>query len=282
MPKQKPRVAAAIEMKMAATTSETVSTRKIIKLILPKEHGSWSLALEPVALGLLTAPTAAGGALAVAAFAGFFLRRPLKIFFREENRERWKTARAAIFILATIAIAGLLLAIKFGGAKNLWPLIPAAVAGMAFAFFDLRNEAREGAAEISGAITFGILPAAFATLAGWNFVAAISLAAVMLARSVPTVLFLRTYLRIKKGKGVKIFPAIFAAIIGFLLIVWLAISKFAPWISVVFVLLMAARTIYLLASRPRFAAKTLGITETTFGATMVLTLAVAWRFFQQQ
>ena len=35
----------------------------------PKEHGSWSLALEPVALGLLVAPSPAGLALATAALA---------------------------------------------------------------------------------------------------------------------------------------------------------------------------------------------------------------------
>ncbi|HQY06456.1 MAG TPA: YwiC-like family protein, partial [Lacunisphaera sp.] len=47
-------------------------------VFLPKEHGSWSLALEPLALGLLLAPSAAGGALLAAALAGFFARRPLK------------------------------------------------------------------------------------------------------------------------------------------------------------------------------------------------------------
>jgi hypothetical protein len=40
-------------------------------VILPKEHGSWSLALEPIALGLLVAPSWAGGSLAVAVLAGF-------------------------------------------------------------------------------------------------------------------------------------------------------------------------------------------------------------------
>lgn len=47
-------------------------------VFLPKEHGSWSLALEPLALGLLVAPSLAGGALAGAVLAGFFARRPLK------------------------------------------------------------------------------------------------------------------------------------------------------------------------------------------------------------
>ena len=56
--------------------SETAPRRGAV--FLPREHGSWSLALEPLALGLLVVPSAAGAALAAAALAGFFARRPLK------------------------------------------------------------------------------------------------------------------------------------------------------------------------------------------------------------
>ncbi|MES1167658.1 MAG: YwiC-like family protein, partial [Oleiharenicola lentus] len=50
-------------------------------IFLPREHGSWFLVLEPLALGLLVAPSSAGGALAVATLAAFFMRRPLKPAF---------------------------------------------------------------------------------------------------------------------------------------------------------------------------------------------------------
>jgi hypothetical protein len=253
------------------------SLRPAIKLTLPKEHGSWSLALEPVALGLLVAPSIAGSALAIAVIAGFFLRRPLKIFMRESDYERWKIARNSIFILTVIAFAGLILAIKIGGFEKLWSLIPATLAGLAFAWFDSRNENREGAAEIFGALAFGILPATFAILAGWNFVAAISLAVVMLARSVPTVLFVRTYLRIKKGHAVTIAPAIIATIVGFLLVASLVFFKIAPWLAGGFALVMTAKVIFLLGTHPNFSTKTICIAEAIFGAVMVLALAMAWR-----
>jgi len=231
-----------------------------MKMILPKEHGSWSLALEPIALGLLVAPSIAGGTLAIAAVAGFFLRRPLKILFRErDNDERRKIAIADIFILSAIALAGFLLTAKIAGIEKLWPLIPSALAGFAFALFDSRNEGREGAAEISGALAFGILPAAFATLAGWNFTAAISLAVVMLARSIPTVLFVRTFLRIKKGRAATMAPTIVAAVIAFLLAASLAMLKTIPWLVTVFALAMTARTIFILVVRPNFSAKAIGI-----------------------
>lgn len=246
--------------------------RPAIKLTLPKEHGSWSLALEPIAFGLLVAPTIAGVALAIAAVSGFFLRRPLKIFLRDD--ERRGIALGSVLILAASAFGGLLLAAEIGGAEKLWPLIPAAMAGIAFGFFDSRNEGREGAAEISGAFAFGILPAAFATLANWSFTAAVSLAAVMLARSVPTVLFVRTFLRIKKGRAATIAPAIIATIVALLLVTSLTI---VPWLAAVFALAMAARAIFILGLRPNFSAKAIGISEAIFGVTMVLTLAIGWR-----
>ena len=52
--------------------AEKIHWREAIKLTLPNEHGSWSLALEPLALGLLVAPSAAGAALGLAAACGFF------------------------------------------------------------------------------------------------------------------------------------------------------------------------------------------------------------------
>ena len=64
--------------------------------LAPKEHGSWSLAFEPIVLSWLVAPSAAGGYLGVALAAGFFARRPLKIAFRDQRPERRMAAMWAI------------------------------------------------------------------------------------------------------------------------------------------------------------------------------------------
>lgn len=260
-------------------TGEKLRWREGIKLALPKEHGSWFLALEPVTLGLLVAPTAAGAALAVAAVSGFLLRRPLKIFTREQNYERWKTARTSVLVLALIAALGLLLAAKMSGVEKLWPLLPAAIAGLVFVWCDSRNEAREGAAEIVGAVAFGLLPAAFGALANWSGPAALALAGIMLVRSVPTVLTVRTNLRLKKGQAVSILPALIAAGAGLVLSAWLVSLRLAPWPAALFASVFAARTVWLLCWRPRLAARTIGIVEATLGGLMVLALAGTWKHF---
>jgi len=248
-----------------------------MQLTLPKEHGSWSLALEPVAFGLLVAPSAAGAALTLAAVSGFFLRRPMKLVLSPKSDPRQPLATVGLAILALAGLAGLLLAVRFGAPGGWWPLLPAALAGAAFAWWDNRNEAREGAAEIAGVMSFSLLPAAFGALAGWSVTASLALAVIMLVRSVPTVLTVRTSIRIRKGRPYVIAPALLTAVAGIFLIAWLATLRLAPWLALFFALILAARTAWLLLCRPRLTAKTVGIAEAVLGVLMVLVLALTWR-----
>src|ERR1035437_485230 len=110
-------------------TVEKFSWRAAAQLTLPKEHGSWSLALEPVAFGLLVAPSAPGAALALAAVSGFFLRRPMKLALAGKHDERQPLALVCVMILAVIGMSGLMLAARLGVTGGLRPLVPAVLAG---------------------------------------------------------------------------------------------------------------------------------------------------------
>jgi hypothetical protein len=226
---------------------------------------------------MLVAPSATGGAIVCAAFAGFFLRRPLKLVSSGKADPRISLASCVVIALLMLTIASLFLAVAFGGVKNLWPLIPAAVAGIGFAWFDSRNESREGSAELCGAVAFSILPATFAKLAGWSIAESAALASVMLVRSVPTVLFVRTYLRRNKGYEINLTPAFFAAGMGLFLTVWLVFAHLAPWPAVVFTAFLATRTFWVLGGNRRFSAKKVGIAEMVFGIVLVFTLALTWK-----
>ena len=250
--------------------------REAVKLTLPKEHGSWSLALEPVAFGLLVAPSAAGAALALAAVSGFFLRRPLKLALAGKHDARQPLAMICVTLLALTGLSGLWLAARFGAVGGCWPLMPAALAGAIFAWCDGRNGAREGAAELAGAVAFALLPAAFGALAGWSLAASLALAAIMLVRSVPTVLTVRTSIRIRKGRPYATTPALLAAGAGICLVAWLVSVQLAPWLALGFALLLAARTTWLLLWRPQLTARTVGIVEAVLGVVLVLALALTW------
>jgi hypothetical protein len=248
-------------------------------IVLPKERGGWSLALEPVALGLLAAPSPAGAALAGAAVAGFLTRRPLKIALTSapsDPRRRAALGWSAALASAVLALA--LLASSLAGPRALSPVLAAVPFASAFLWFDLRQAARGAEAELAGSIAFALLPAAFATAAGWSPSAAAGLAAIALARSVPTVLTVRSRLRMRKGEAVPVALVTAAGIIATAGLAALAASRIVPWPGPVLAALMLARTVFLLnPGSPAFSARTLGLAETGIGVVYVATMALAYR-----
>ncbi len=248
------------------------------ELLLPKEHGSWSLAFEPVALGLLVAPSWAGAALALAAAAGFFLRRPLKLAVTlPAGDPRRAAARPWVAVLLLAAVTGLAGAARLGSFPALWPLLLAAPCGLLFVWFDLRQGMREAEAELAGSAAFAVLPAAFATLAGWSAPAALALAVVMLARSVPTVVTVRTFLRLGKGRPASPWPALATAGLALAVIAALAHRELVPVAAVVLALVFTLRTAWLVTRlRPDWPAKRVGILEAALGVAMLAVLVVAY------
>jgi len=247
-------------------------------IFLPKEHGSWSLALEPVALGLFVAPSWAGGALAMAALAGFFARRPLKTAFSPAPSSRRAAARTTLVLLGTLAVAGVVETLLLGAPRALWPLWCAAPLGGLFVFFDSRGESRAAAAELAGSAAFAFVPAAFATLAGWSAPAALALAAVALTRSVPTVLVVRAFLRARKSGDIPGGFPLVAAVAAALSLGALAILDLVPvWTPVPAGVLLVRAVVLLDFSRPTWTARRVGLAEAGLGALYVAFAALIYR-----
>lgn len=245
---------------------------------LPKEHGSWSLALEPLALGLLVAPSLPGAALAVSAAAAFLLRRPFKLALGNASQPPRPGARKVCVIVGGGSALALLGAAALGGVSALWPLLLAVPFGALFLYFDRQNEMRAAAAELSGSAAFAVLPAAFATLAGWPTAPALALAAVMLARNVPTVLTVRTYLRLNKGGDARPLWPIAAAgfALGTLLV--LANTRLVPWTAAVLAAVLLVRTLlFVTPLRPAWPARRVGFIEAGLGVAYIGLIALSWR-----
>jgi hypothetical protein len=272
----------------------TSSVRPAVSVFLPKEHGSWSLVLEPLALGLLVAPSWAGGALAGAALAGFFARRPLKAALVEKARDvaenvsfsptrrnetltRSATARRSLALLVALAVVGMAEVLVLATWTALWPLLPAAGLGAVFVWFDAQGDSRAAAAEVAGSAAFAFVPAALATLAGLPMAVALALAVLALARSVPTVLVVRTCLR--QAKGALASPAVplQASVAALIAAVVLAANALAPWAAVVLAALLLGRALWLLGPRrPGWPAKRLGMMEAALGLFYVAFIAALW------
>lgn len=234
--------------------------------------------LEPLLLGLLIAPSKTGLCLAGACLAAFLCRRPLKIALAETRPERRAAARralagGAIVMLAALAAAGLT-----GGTVWWGWLAPAAVAAGFFLFFDLRGAAREEAAEIAGAMTFAFLPGAMGAAAGWAPASAAALVVLAAGRALPTVLFVRAYLRSAKTGRARRWPALAAAGLALGGGIWLYAASWAPLSSAVALAVLFCRsTIYLVFPRPVMTARNIGRQELILGAAFVLSLALTWR-----
>lgn len=257
-------------------------TPSVLKsLLLPKEHGSWSLVFEPAALGLLVAPSAAGVALAAAVAAGFFTRRPLKLALSLPAAD--PRSHPAAFLAAlgsTLASAALVTAAALGGWRALWPLLPAVPFGAAFLWFDLRNEMREAEAELAGSIAFALTPAAFASFAGWPPALALALAGLTLARSVPTVLIVRTYLRMNKGRPAARFAPLASGTVALLVVLALGWRQLVPLAAPLLGLIIWARGCWLVSAlRPAWTARRVGVLEAGLGTLQVGVLAVAYAGF---
>lgn len=254
----------------------TANLRKV-SVFLPKEHGSWSLALEPLVLGLLVAPSAGGISLALAMAAVFLVRRPLKLALSPGNG-RWGVQIQVTVLFVLYAGLGLVETTIPAGVGVLWPLLLVAPLGGLFAYFDRQGETRAVAAELCGSAAFALLPAALATVAGWPAFAALGLAGVALTRSVPTVLTVRTALRLSKGRPATPAIPLLASAGGFGFILLLATAGQVRWFALVPAALLLLRTLWWVSPlRPSWTARRFGVFESLVGATCVLLNAFAYR-----
>jgi len=272
---QTPAMAAA-----AVPRTEHAASAAPVSIFVPKEHGSWSLALEPLALGLIAAPSLAGIAFAGAVAAGFFARRPLKIATARGPADRRRAAREIFVAFSALAVGFLFEAAILGGWRALWPgLAIAPLAGL-FLAFDTRNESRMAAAEIVGSAALALAPAALGALAGWPAGPALALSAVMLARSVPTVLAVRFCLRLAKGqssgRAAALLPLL-SATAACLAVGALASLRLVPVAAPLLSAVLVLRTgFYAFQRRPAWPARRVGICEAVLGAGYVAVIGFTW------
>lgn len=246
-------------------------------VVWPKEHGSWSLALEPIALGLLAAPSHPGCLFAAALIAAFFARRPLRIAFLEARPERRRHARLALAVCVAVACVCALGAVALAGTAWLAWALPCILAGAVFLAFDFQQAGREGEAEVAGAFAFGWVPAVFGVLGGLGTAQAATLGGIMLARAVPTVLTVRAAVRARKsGARPSSWPALvaFVAAVALAWSVWRGDAPVAAWIAVA---VLAVRSFLLVVwPRPVVRPTVLGIIEAVLGVAFVVVVGVAW------
>jgi hypothetical protein len=176
-------------------------------IALPVEHGGWGFTLEPLALGLLLAPTAGGVAIAVAAIAVFLAHRPVRLVLVDLVRGRWlpRSVQALRFAggYGVVAASGLAVATTVASA-TFWIAVAGGSVPAAYAMWaDSRSRSRTLDAELAGALAMATSAPAIALAAGRSAGAAFGLWLVLAGRDVASIVFVRHQLAARRDTPVS-------------------------------------------------------------------------------
>jgi hypothetical protein len=142
---------------------------------------------------------------------------------------------------------------------------------------DVARQSRELVPEILAAIALAASTAALIVAAGGSWPFAIAMWGVMLARLIPSIVYVRDRLRMEKGKDFSRVVPIglhFAALIGVAALAYFRLSPLLPVLMMAFLLGRAVQGMSPL--RQRATAKQIGVQEVIYGCVTVLTVAVGY------
>lgn len=255
---------------------------RVRTVALPVEHGGWSLTLEPVALGLLVAPSPAGFLLALATVGGFLARHPFKIVAadRRHGRRFPRTAVAERFLLlyGGVAIASGLAAVAAApGYSFFLPLLAALPFASAQLVYDAAGRSRALLPELAGSFGLAAVAAAIALAGGWPLVPSLGLWALLAARALPSILYVRARLGLLHGESPRTYPVLithFAALALVALLAWA--GTVPPVAAVAFAVLLLRAAVGLSVKSAGGSAKRVGISEVCYGAVTVATVAAGY------
>lgn len=260
-------------------SSEVVSRAAVRSVAVPVEHGGWAFLFQPIALGLLVAPSWAGLALAFAALFVFLTHQPLKIALGDWRRGKVypRTHLAWRFVagygLAAVVAAALS---ALGGRPLFWlPLAAGAPFALLQLAMDARKQSREAVAEIAGALALGSLAPALAVLGGWDATRVWSLWPLLVCQVVPAILYARARLRLERGQPIAPQGVWLAHGMGLVVAGVLAWAGTGPWLAVAGMAIMLARAAHGLSRWRRPArASQVGVQEVVFSVIYVLLTAM--------
>ena len=251
---------------------------RITTVALPAEHGGWGLLFEPIVLGLLLAPSVAGGYLALSAVGLFLARHPLTLLVLNRSRSSPRTRLAKQFTTFYLIVAsvGLLEAVLTARYSFALPLLIAAPMALVQVAHDWTGRRRVLVPEVAGAVAILSLAPAIALADGWSNATAFGLWAIMAARAVPAILYVRVALARLHGRPSTPAPMLFAHAASIVAVAGIARAGLAPrlLIAVMIVLLVRAAIGLVLAGRRKVKAKQLGFSEIAFGALTVFAVVL--------
>jgi hypothetical protein len=252
---------------------------RIKTIALPAEHGGWGFLLEPIALGLLVAPSIGGFYLAICAVGLFLARQPLTLVVLNRRRTSPRTMLAKRFatLYLSVALLGFIAAIVFSRHSFIMPLLIATPLAAAQVAYDWSGRRRILLPEIAGAIAIASLAPAITLSSGWSRSASFALWAIMIARAVPAILYVRTCLaRLHQRKAAPV-PMLVAHLAAVAIVAVMARAGVVPLLAAAAMVILLGRAIIGFELK-RVTAKQIGFSEIAFGALTVFAVAFGISF----
>lgn len=251
------------------------------RIVLPIEHGSWGFLFEPLVAASAVAFSAAALPLSVMVISAFMMRRPLQIFLADRlaGRSLPQTRIAFQFVLIFFAVFAAGLAGSFLTSPLVAFLPFAVVAPFALyqIYCDASRKNRELAAELTGAFVMSSSAAAIAVAGGFAWPQAAAVWVFFIARFVPSILYVRSRLRLEKGKPFSFAVPTAAHLAALAAVALLWNAGFLPLLAgTVFAVLLARSVIGLSRFRRPAKAMKIGVWEVIYGLAAVLSLIIGY------
>lgn len=252
-------------------------------IALPPEHGGWGFLLEPLCLGLGVAPSWAGLGLAAAVVSAFLGRHPLRLavidWRRKKRYARTRLAEQFVLLYGAMAAAGLGLAVLWAGIGMLWPLLLAAPLALIQLSQHLAGRGREALPELAGANALAASVASLALAGDQPADVALALWAILAARNIPSILYVRARLRLDSDRSYQPTPVLLASVLAVAGAALLAAAGLAPVLSVVALAVLLLRAVMGLSRyRRRVRVAVIGVQEIGYGALVVLLTLLGFAF----
>lgn len=256
----------------APKKSQPVSIKSVA---LPHEHGVWGFWFEPSLLGLALFPSLAGLSLALAALAALLCQQPLSLYLSDVQRQKHypRTDLAKQFTIIYATLTFCLFIFCLFTATNLQFLYP-----LFFAFplasiqflAKLQHQGRKLIPELAGVTAIAALAASLSLLGAASTQLALTLWFILVARNLPSILYVRARLRLERKESINRLPALSAGILALVIMIFLARYDLVPALVVEAFLLLFLRAALGLSMRRPLKAKTIGILELIYGLAVVV------------
>lgn len=218
---------------------------RVRPIALPPEHGAWGFLFEPLVLSLSVAPSWAGAALALAVIGAFLSRQPLKIAYNDYQRgkryARTGVAERFVALYGLVAVTGTILAVALGGIGIVTPLLLAVPVAAVQLVSYLWNRGREALPELAGAASLAIAAPAIALAGDMDPAPALGLWAVLLARDIPSILYVRARLRLERGNPIAYRRLMIIHAIALAAVLLLTALNLTPVLAAVAIGILTAR-----------------------------------------